>query len=99
MRFIQVLVFVVVRHVLAYIQPLTYELQQVKLDISAVYGALDTTLATLKKIRDTIDTYHKEWYDQATSICNKHDITIRKPRIVNIQRYRENYVKTNISWG
>ena len=82
---------VIVRHTLAHIQPLTYELQQVKLDISAVYDAVDTCLNTLKRVREQIDLKHKSWYDHAASLAYKHNITIQKPRIVNIQMHRENY--------
>ena len=87
---------VVVRHVLAYIQPLTYELQQVKIDISAVYEALDNCLETLKQVRKNIDIKHQQWFEHATTISNKHTITVQKPCVVNVQKHRENHESQSV---
>ena len=56
---------VVVRHVLSYVRPLTTELQAIKLDIGAVYDAVDTDLQALDNCRDDIDVKFKQWFTQA----------------------------------
>ena len=76
---------------MSYIQPLTYELQQVKLDISAVYEAVDNNLRTLKEARQDVDKKHKEWYHHAKLLAIENNIPITMPRTAPIQRHRENH--------
>lgn len=80
-RFDFIIALVVVRHVLAYIQPLTYELEQLKIDIFAVYEAVDNNLETLKKVRDKIDKNHHEWFEQAVSLSQKMNVPVKIHRI------------------
>ena len=82
---------VVMRHVLAYIQPLTYELQKVKLDISAVYHAVDTNVRAMKNARNVVETKHKEWYNHAKFVCESRNIPVVRPRVCNINLYCENH--------
>lgn len=95
-KFDFIIALVIVRHVLAYIQPLTYELQQVKLDIGAVYEAVDNNLTTLKKVRENIEIKHKEWYEHAVKLSNKLNIPVKAYRVTGIQINRSNYESNSV---
>ena len=90
---------IIVRNILAYITPLTCELQKVKIDISSVYGAVDNVMDTLSSLREDVDRKHNEWYGEAVDFARELDVQVKKPRYSTISRYfhRENYDTKSVS--
>ena len=87
---------VVVRNILGYVQPLTYELQKKTLDISSVYDAVDNVIAALGDCHTNVERKHVEWFGYAASLASDLDVAITKPRVVKKQVYRENHQSSSI---
>ena len=84
---------IVLRKVLSYTYPLTFELQKKQLDVVHVYKAIDNVVDTLSDCRDNVDAKHSEWYDEAVEFALKSCGTSPSiPRVVGKQKHRENYV-------
>ena len=90
---------IIVRHIISYVDPLTTELQKVKLDVIGVYKAVDTCLAAIDSARnvDNIDEKHKTWYEEVKKFANKYGIPESKPRFARKQIHRANYETDDIS--
>ena len=90
---------IIVRHILAYITPLTTELQKSKMDIKAVYDAVDNVVRTLKFCRGNVDEKHDKWFIEAENFVTAidMDIDVKKPRYASRQKNRDNYLTTTVS--
>ena len=85
----------IVRNCLAYVYPLTYELQQKKIDIISIYRSFENVISTLMYVRDDLDKKHTDWYEEAVKKAGELDIPIKFPhRIVSRQ---ENYNASSVS--
>ena len=60
---------VVTRSILAYLLPLTTELQLVKIDIIEIYRAFDTVISTLKSVRINVEIKHDAWCTRKPLHC------------------------------
>ena len=84
--------FIIVRQVLSYMVPLTFELQKVQLDVLEVYKAVDTVTKSLADCIDTMDATHHEWYEEAVEWSKKYlDADPCLKRIAGQTTLRENY--------
>ena len=82
----------VVRNIMAYTLPLTYELQKKNLDVLKVYQAVDNVIQSLQDCRDRIDEKHTEWFDGGVAFAKeKLDTPPSVKRIAGQQTLRENY--------
>ena len=64
---------VVVSELMMYTRSLTVRLQSRKMDISKAFCHVKTLESTLAMIRDKVDSYHVQWYQEAVSVaaeCN-----------------------------
>ena len=88
---------IIVRNILAYITPITTELQKVKLDILGVYDAVDKVVNTLQFCGDDADRKHNKWLKDAVALASELNIPVKKPRVVRRQVHRENYSADTVS--
>ena len=88
----------IVRNCLAYVYPLTYELQQKKIDIISIYRSFENVISTLMYVRDDLQKKHTDWYEEAAKKADELVIPIKFPhRIVSRQVHQENYNASTVS--
>lgn len=84
--------FIITRHVISYMVPITFELQKTQLDVISVYRAVDVVLASLEECRKNVDEKHKEWYEEAVSYADEYlDAAPKIQRKPGQSTLRENY--------
>lgn len=83
---------VIVRNILAYLWPLSIELQAKRIDVVAVYEAVDTVTDCLSECRNEIHSKHAEWYNEAVELAATLGTSPTLKRITGQQTLRENYV-------
>ena len=84
--------FIITRHVISYMVPITFELQKTQLDVIGVYQAVDVVLASLQECRTNVDEKHKEWYEEAVLFAKEYlDETPKIQRKPGQSTLRENY--------
>ena len=76
---------------MSYTLPLTFELQQERLDVVKVYQAVDTVIESLQECRGRIEKKHDEWYSEAVSFASKIGTLPCIKRIAGQQTLRANY--------
>ena len=86
---------VIVRYVMSYTLPLTYELQAEKIDVVKVYKAVDNVLESLKECRKEFDLKHADRFNEATEFTAQFDVLPSVKRITGQQTLRSNYVINN----
>ena len=71
--------------ILWYSTPLTTELQKAKMDIKAVYDAVDNVMIALIFCRQKVDEKHK-WFAEAEKfvVSIDMDIDVKKPRYAQV---------------
>ena len=63
-----IMAFIVGLRCLDYIKGLTITLQKRTIDICQAYDEVGSVKTALNEIRESIDTYHKEWFDDAVQL-------------------------------
>ena len=89
---------IIVRNIISYTLPLTYELQKKRLDVVKAYQAVDNVVEALEDCRENIDVKHQEWYEEVVCFAKeKLDVQPSVKRITGQQTLRENYKTDNPS--
>ena len=96
---------VIVKHCLAYTRPATVKLQSTYIDILCAYKEIDLLVMSIQKVRNSVDLYHSQWYQEACSIAQKVEAPVKKPRTASRQQHRSNtpasdpetYFKVNVT--
>lgn len=92
-----IVVFIITRHVLDATLAVTQLLQGKSLDIMDGIHLINSLKDNMILMRDSVDTYHDSWYQEALTLANELDIDESKPRTVGRQTKRANHPFTSIS--
>ena len=92
-----IVVFLITRHVLDVTLPVTQLLQGNSLDIMDGIHLITSLKDNMILMRDSVDTYHDAWYQEAVVLAGELDIEESKPRTVGRQTARGNHPFTSIS--
>ena len=76
---------IIVRFVMSYTLPLTYELQEKQLDVVKVYKAVDTVIQSLKECREQVDTQHAKWFKEVVDFAKTINVVPCVKRIAGQQ--------------
>ena len=77
---------VITNECLYYLLGLTRNLQQEAKDIVQAVSEVETLTSSLKRVRENVDSYHSEWFEQSLRCGTTPSI----PRICGLQRHRTN---------
>ena len=87
---------VITRNVFDLALPPTQLLQGKSIDVDGI--ELVTSLKTsVPSVRNSIDSYHDQWYEMALALAKKDDVKESKLRTVGRQTTRANHLYTTIS--
>ena len=76
---------IIVRFVMSYTLPLTYELQEKQLDVVKVYKAVDTVIQSLKECREQVDTQYAKWFEEVVDFAKTINVVPCVKRIAGQQ--------------
>ena len=85
-----IITLIVVKNILAYTRSATVKLQRTEMDIAKAYSEINVLIKSIQKVRDSVEIYHRNWYDHACSIAKTVDATVKKPRTASRQQHRSN---------
>ena len=77
---------VITNECLHYLLGLTRSLQQEAKDIVRAMSELTTLTTTLKEVRENVDSYHSEWFEEVSKMCTEVGTTPSMPRICGRHR-------------
>lgn len=80
----------IVQRILAYTSGITTALQKRGIDFVNVFGQVKVLIRTLQNVRQGVDEFHKDCFDEASDFARKLDVDIKRPRICGRQFYRQN---------
>ncbi|XP_065679859.1 52 kDa repressor of the inhibitor of the protein kinase-like [Hydra vulgaris] len=82
---------VITKQLMDFFNAITVTLQTKSFDISQQCFEITNLKNLLLEIKNKIDIYHTEWYAIALSLAKTLDIQEVRPRLCNVQVYRDNY--------
>ena len=82
---------VLTANILHHTLPLTLQLQQRKIDIAESLKHINLLKLKMKKIRDSVDEYHNQYYYQALELASSVNVKEKMPRLCKVQTTRDNY--------
>ncbi|XP_065642997.1 52 kDa repressor of the inhibitor of the protein kinase-like [Hydra vulgaris] len=82
---------VITKQLMDFFYAITVTLQTKSFDISQQCFEITNLKNLLLEIKNKIDIYHTEWYAIALSLAKTLDIQEVRPRLCNVQVYRDNY--------
>ena len=80
---------VIVKHCLGYTRSATVQLQA-HIDILTAINEVDMMLNSCYNVRNFFDVYHNMWFNEACTIADKIESTVKHPRICEKQTHRSN---------
>ena len=92
-----IVVFLITRHVLDVTLPVTQLLQGNSLDIMDGSHLITSLKDNMILMRDSVDTYHDAWYQEAVVLAGELNIEESKPSTVGRQTARGNHPFTSVS--
>ena len=88
---------VITKQLMDFFYAITVTLQTKSFDISQQILEITNLKNLLLEIKKKIDVYHTEWYTIALSLANSLDIQEVRPRLCNVQVYRDNHPSNTVS--
>ena len=67
------------------------QLQERKIDIVESLKHIHLLKASMKDLRDSVNEYHDEYYDEVLEVAKNVKVSKKYPRICKVQTARENY--------
>ena len=71
---------VIVSNIINYTMQLTRILQELQMDIGKAIFSIQLTKTTIQKLRDKVESYHKEWYSDSLKIAKDTLVPESMPR-------------------
>ena len=96
-RFDFVVALVITRNILDLTLPVTQLLQGKSIDVMDGIHLIDSLKNDVTKLRNSVDTFHETWYEEALELAEQVDIEEWKPRTVGRQTTRANIPHNSIS--
>ena len=76
-----IIYLVITRNILNYAKAPTKKLQGVKIDIVKGYQEIDLLKSAVMEVRNNINEYHRNWFEEATKLASLVDSSKTMPRI------------------
>ena len=81
---------VITNRCMGYLRGLTYSLQAEAKDVVEAVADVDSVVNALDDVRKNVESYHKDWYEEAGKMCTSVGVEPSLPRLCGRQKHRHN---------
>ena len=81
---------VITNRCMGYLRGLTYSLQAEAKDVVEAVADVDSVINALDDVRKNVESYHKDWYEEAGKMCTSVGVEPSLPRLCGRQKHRHN---------
>ena len=85
----------ITKNSLGTLKPIAAKLQKKDQDVFQVYSMIDDTINAVARVRSNIEEECHEWFEDASRLADKIDVTVSVPRIAGRQEHRNNAASVN----
>ena len=85
----------ITKNSLGTLKPIAAKLQKKDQDVFQAYSMIDDTIKAVARVRSNIEEECHQWFEDASRLADKIDVTVSVPRITGRQEHRNNAVSVN----